>query len=83
MRLLLDTYTFMWWDSAPDKIPEETFTLLKQPKNELLLSLVSVWEMQIKVQLGKLTLRNALKDIVIAFFSSTTVQSSGKVVFDH
>ena len=64
MRLLLDTHTFMWWDSAPDKIPKETFTLLKQPKNELLLSLVSVWEMQIKVQLGKLTLRNDLKDIV-------------------
>lgn len=64
MRLLLDTHAFMWWDSDPDKIPEETFTLLKQPKNELLLSLVSVWEMQIKVQLGKLTLRNDLKDIV-------------------
>ncbi len=64
MRLLLDTHVFMWWDSAPDKIPEETFTLLKQPQNELLLSLVSVWEMQIKVQLGKLTLRNDLKDIV-------------------
>lgn len=64
MRLLLDTHAFMWWDSAPDKIPEETFTLLKQPQNALLLSLASVWEMQIKVQLGKLTLRNDLKDIV-------------------
>ena len=41
MRLLLDTHAFMWWDSDPDKILEETFTLLKQPKNELLLSLVS------------------------------------------
>ncbi len=33
MRLLLDTHAFMWWDSAPDKIPEETFMLLKQPQN--------------------------------------------------
>ncbi len=42
----------------------KTFLSVSQPQNELLLSLVSVWEMQIKVQLGKLTLRNDLKDIV-------------------
>ncbi|MEL7071964.1 MAG: type II toxin-antitoxin system VapC family toxin [Cyanobacteria bacterium J06581_3] len=64
MRLLLDTHAFMWWDSTPEKIPSETSALLKQPDNEILLSIVSIWEMQIKTQLGKLTLRENLADIV-------------------
>ena len=64
MKLLLDTHTFMRWDSAPDKIPEKTFALIKQPENQILLSIVSVWEMQIKSQLGKLILRDDLADVV-------------------
>ncbi|MCG8364514.1 MAG: twitching motility protein PilT [Pseudanabaenales cyanobacterium] len=64
MKLLLDTHTFMWWDSAPDQIPEATLDHLKQTENEVLVSLVSLWEMQIKTQLGKLTLRAGLADII-------------------
>ena len=64
MKLLLDTHTFMWWDSAPDQIPEATLDRLKQPENEVFVSLISMWEMQIKTQLGKLTLRAGLADII-------------------
>jgi PIN domain nuclease of toxin-antitoxin system len=51
----------MWWHSEPDRIPRETLILLQNPNNELLLSIVSLWEMQIKIQLGKLTLRDDLE----------------------
>jgi PIN domain nuclease of toxin-antitoxin system len=64
MKLLLDTHTFMWWDSAPAQIPAATLSRLKQPDSEVLLSLASLWEIQIKTQLGKLTLRTNLADIV-------------------
>jgi PIN domain nuclease of toxin-antitoxin system len=64
MKLLLDTHTFMWWDSAPHKIPESTLGLLRQPEHEVLVSLVSFWEIQIKTQLGKLTLRDDLANVV-------------------
>jgi PIN domain nuclease of toxin-antitoxin system len=64
MKLLLDTHTFMWWDSEPDHIPKNTLILLQNPQNELLISLVSLWEMQIKIQLGKLTLRTDLEIIL-------------------
>ena len=39
----------------------ETLILLQNPNNELLLSIVSLWEMQIKIQLGKLALRDDLE----------------------
>ena len=61
MKLLFDTHTFMWWHSEPDRIPRDSLTLLQNPNHELLLSIVSLWEMQIKIQLGKLTLRDDLE----------------------
>ncbi len=57
MKLLLDTHTFMWWDSVPDRISPETLSLLKKPENQVIVSLVSVWEIQIKTHLGKLELQ--------------------------
>jgi PIN domain nuclease of toxin-antitoxin system len=64
MKLLLDTHTFIWWDSQSSQIPASTLDLLKSSDNELLLSLVSVWEIQIKSHLGKLELKAPLLDIV-------------------
>jgi PIN domain nuclease of toxin-antitoxin system len=61
MKLLLDTHTFMWWHSEPEYIPKNTLTLLQDPDNEVILSVVSLWEMQIKIQLGKLTVRDDLE----------------------
>jgi PIN domain nuclease of toxin-antitoxin system len=64
MRLLLDTHAFLWWDESPKKLSNTAFTAIEDDANELYLSLISIWEIQIKMQLGKLTLRSKLKDIV-------------------
>jgi PIN domain nuclease of toxin-antitoxin system len=64
MILLLDTHTFIWWDSEPERLSETGFALCKDRNNTLLLSMASAWEIQIKYQLGKLTLRMPLADIV-------------------
>lgn len=62
MKILLDTHTFIWWDSAPESLPTITFNCLKASENQVMLSLVSLWEIQIKLQLNKLTLRGNLAD---------------------
>ncbi|PZO15353.1 MAG: PIN domain nuclease [Leptolyngbya foveolarum] len=64
MKLLLDTHTFIWWDSAPDKLSETALTLIYEADNTVMLSVVSVWEIQIKSQIGKLALTSPLADIV-------------------
>ena len=64
MKLLLDTHTFMWWDSDPAKLSATALSLCSDPTNELLLSVTSLWEMQIKSQLGKLSLRVPLAELV-------------------
>ena len=64
LKLLLDTHTFLWWDASPEKLSQVAHDVLADPKNALTLSVVSVWEMQIKSQLGKLTLRTQLDTVV-------------------
>ncbi len=64
MRLLLDTHTLLWADVEPDRLSETAHSLLFDMENELLLSCASLWEMQIKVMLGKLTLRMPLPELV-------------------
>lgn len=63
-RILLDTHTFIWLDLEPVKLSIDCQNLLLDRENILLLSLASVWEMQIKYQLGKLTLRLPLPALI-------------------
>ncbi len=64
MKLLLDTQIFIWWDSEPERLPPRLLALCEDPDNALVLSVASVWEIQIKVQLGKLDLDRPLANIV-------------------
>ena len=64
MRLLLDTHVFIWWADDPEKLSPAALTALEDEANDLLLSVASVWEMQIKIQLGKLKLSLPLKELV-------------------
>ena len=64
MNILLDTHTFIWWDSQIDKLSATALQTCQEPKNTIFLSVASVWEMQIKHQLGKLTLDLPLAEII-------------------
>lgn len=64
MKLLLDTHIFIWWADQPEKLSPAALSALEDDTNELLLSVVSVWEMQIKIQLGKLKLTLPLKELL-------------------
>ena len=64
MKLLLDTHIFLWWADDPEKLSQAALSALQDEANEIILSVVSVWEMQIKIQLGKLKLSLPLKDLI-------------------
>jgi PIN domain nuclease of toxin-antitoxin system len=56
VKLLLDTHTLLWSADDPSKLGTAAAAALADPSNELLLSAATVWELAIKVGLGKLTL---------------------------
>jgi PIN domain nuclease of toxin-antitoxin system len=64
VRFLLDTQIFIWWDSEPEKLSKQLLALCEDPTNIMVLSVASVWEIQIKTQLGKLDLNRPLAEII-------------------
>jgi PIN domain nuclease of toxin-antitoxin system len=64
MRILIDTHVFIWWTSDSQKLSPRVYNLLTNPNTEALLSIVSIWEMQIKLSLGKLQLKVSLPELV-------------------
>ena len=64
MKLLLDTHAFIWWDSNPDKLSPRALTLCQDRRNILIVSVASLWEMQIKAQLGKLKLNIPMAELI-------------------
>jgi PIN domain nuclease of toxin-antitoxin system len=56
VKILLDTHAFIWWNAADSRLSRKALTLLADPGNTLLLSVVSAWELVVKTQAGKLHL---------------------------
>jgi PIN domain nuclease of toxin-antitoxin system len=54
MKILLDTHTALWWVNEHEKLSPEARTILLNEANLLFISIVSIWEIAIKVSLGKL-----------------------------
>ena len=54
MRLLLDTHIFLWWMDDAAQLEERLRAEIADPKNEVFLSSVVIWEITIKAGLGKL-----------------------------
>jgi PIN domain nuclease of toxin-antitoxin system len=63
-RYLLDTHSFIWWSINSEKLSLTGQDLLFDRNNRLFLSVASVWEMQIKLQLGKLQLNPSLQELI-------------------
>jgi len=56
MKLLLDTYIFLWFISGSTQLSATFRESIQNPDNNVYLSVVSLWECIIKYQLGKLPL---------------------------
>jgi PIN domain nuclease of toxin-antitoxin system len=74
MIVLLDTHTFIWFDAEPAKLSLRAAALLADPNNRVLLSAASVWELVIKVAIGKLTLRDEVKNLVESQVTQNAVE---------
>jgi PIN domain nuclease of toxin-antitoxin system len=70
VKLLLDTQCWLWWFAEPDRLNEEAIEYIADERNELWFSVASIWEIGIKVSLGKLP----LPEPVDSYISSRMVQ---------
>ncbi|SKB06026.1 PIN domain nuclease, a component of toxin-antitoxin system (PIN domain) [Prosthecobacter debontii] len=69
MNLLLDTQIFIWADQDKGKLSAAVQSAMEDRSNLLFISTASICEMQIKVQLGKLSIRKPLADLIEEYVS--------------
>lgn len=87
MTVLLDTCTFIWLCSEPEKLSNSATIALDKPSNDRALSLASVWEITLKHHSGKLPLPEQpdrwveeqlrLQDIDVLPLQRTTLYRAG------
>jgi len=54
VKLLLDTHAFLWFIGGNDRLNAYARALIEDEANDRYLSVASLWEMAIKVSIGKL-----------------------------
>lgn len=74
MRLLLDTHTFLWFINGDPQLSTTAQALIQDAAHISYVSTASLWEMAIKLSLGKLTL-----SLPFAPFIPTQLQRNGFV----
>jgi PIN domain nuclease of toxin-antitoxin system len=64
LKLLLDTHVLLWWFSDDDRLGMPVRGLIGDPDTDVLVSVVSLWEIAVKMRIGKLNVD--LKDMLAA-----------------
>ena len=62
LRLLLDTHVWVWSQVEPERVSEEVAAAIESPENELWLSPISVWEVLLLFEKGRLALNGSAED---------------------
>lgn len=81
MKILLDTHILIWFVEGNQRLKQDYIDLILHPTEKKYLSIVSLWEIAIKVNIGKLKITKPLDILVpegivlLDLHSSHTVQS--------
>jgi PIN domain nuclease of toxin-antitoxin system len=55
VKLLLDTHALLWWLADDAQLGQQARALIAAPDNDVLVSKVSLWEIVVKLRVGKLS----------------------------
>ncbi len=73
MKILLDTHAFIWADNDSQKLSSTAKDAIAQAMMRYV-SIVSIWEIQIKSSLGKLPLRKPLAALLLDQYEQNSIQ---------
>lgn len=63
MKLLLDTHILLWYLEGHPNLPDVQRLMIEDRRNQVFVSAASLWEMTIKISIGKLDLMDDLATI--------------------
>ncbi len=74
MRLLLDSHTLLWNINDDSRLSSTVRFELERPKNRLVVSLASLWELGIKHAQGRLILSGTGLDFILEFMERWRIE---------
>ncbi|MBD1882483.1 type II toxin-antitoxin system VapC family toxin [Microcoleus vaginatus] len=63
MNIILDTHTLLWYLEDSKNLSSKAAEIIEEPSNTLRVSIASLWEISIKLGLGKLSLQNSFSEL--------------------
>jgi len=64
MRLLLDTHAFLWFIGGDERLSGKAKEAIADLENEVFLSVASLWEIAVKINIGKLKLPRPFGELI-------------------
>lgn len=64
MKFLLDTHTFLWFVSGSPELSYPAREIIENERHTIYLSIISLWEISIKVAIGKLFLQGTFETVI-------------------
>jgi PIN domain nuclease of toxin-antitoxin system len=64
MNLLLDAHTFIWFVSGDSNLSLKARQEIENPGNLIFFSIASLWEMSLKIKIGKLSIQKPFEEVI-------------------
>lgn len=64
MKVLLDTHAFLWWVDDDERLSGAARRAIGSPRNDVLVSSVTAWEIATKAAAGRLTISQSAKRFI-------------------
>ena len=74
MKYLIDTHILIWLAISPQEISKDVLRILENPENKVFVSTVSLWEIAIKLSIGKLYLQGLKISYLVQFCEEQNIR---------
>jgi PIN domain nuclease of toxin-antitoxin system len=73
MKYLIDTNVLIWYSENSSKISNSIYDVINNPQNKIFVSIVSLWELAIKLNLGKIKITDSFVDFISNYITKNTI----------
>lgn len=78
---LLDTHALLWFLNGDEQLSSQAKQAIADPKNKCFISIASLWEIAIKIKIGKLYIQFDLQDLS-SHLTTNTIEVL-PIAFEH
>lgn len=82
MNVLLDTHAFLWFIAGDSSLSQFARSAIENLDNNRYLSMASLWEIAIKISVGKLELSEPFETLIPRQLADNSIELLG-ISFDH